>query len=121
MIDLCAIRKLQTALKAFEDRLKEETGLSMNDAMCLCAITKGIREPGSLARELELSPSRLTRILDDLETRGFVDRRESEKSRRHTETRLTERGRELVARYRNAGIELPEELAFAKEMNESDH
>ena len=52
MIDLCAIRRLQTALRTFEEELKAKTGLSFNDALLLCAVNKGIREPRALAREI---------------------------------------------------------------------
>ena len=50
MIDLCAIRRLQTTLRTFEKHLKDETGLSFNDALLLCAVNKGVTEPGLLAK-----------------------------------------------------------------------
>lgn len=112
MIDLCAIRKLQSALKKFEDTLKVETGLSLNDALCLCAISKNIKEPGQLARELELSPSRLTRILDALESRGLITRMLSDTDRRNISVFLSKKGESLVHAYKCADIEIPEELSF---------
>lgn len=114
MIDLCSIRKIQTALRKFEDTLKTETGLSLNDAMCLCAIAKGIHEPGQLAREIELSPSRLTRILDALEERKLVSRKLSDGDRRSIEVHMTKTGERLVEKYKCSGIEMPEELAFTQ-------
>lgn len=115
MIDLCAIRKIQTALRQFEDQLRVETGLSLNDALCLCAIDKGINEPGQIAREMELSPSRLTRILDALEGRNLVERRIADGDRRNISVRLTYSGREMLGKYHCSGIELPEALVFARE------
>jgi DNA-binding MarR family transcriptional regulator len=114
MIDLCSIRKLQTAIKIFEDTLKKETGLTLNEAMCLCALYKGIEEPGLLARELELSPSRLTRILDALEQRSFITRGRSEADRRSVPVTLTVTGAKLVKKYRSSDICLPEDLAFTQ-------
>lgn len=114
MIDLCSIRKLQTAIKLFEDTLREETGLSLNEAMCLCALYKGIAEPGMLARELELSPSRLTRILDALERRSFISRGRSEEDRRSVPVTLTKSGAKIVEKYRSSDIGLPEALAFTQ-------
>lgn len=115
MIDLCSIRKIQTALRRFEETLKAETGLSLNDALCLCSINKGIQEPGLLAREMELSPSRLTRILDVLEGRGLITRKLSDTDRRNISVVMTEKGAELIENYQCAGIEIPEELAFTQQ------
>ncbi len=115
MIDLCSIRKIQSALKRFEDNLKIETGLSLNDALCLCSIHKGIQEPGLLAKELDLSPSRLTRILDALEERKFIARKLSDEDRRSISVLLTKQGEKIINTYKCAGIEIPSELAFTQE------
>lgn len=111
VIDLCGIRKIQTALRHFEDTLRNETGLSLNDAMCLCAVSKGIQEPGSIAREMELSPSRLTRILDALETRSLVERKTADGDRRSVLVTLTPSGREVLNTYECANLDIPDVLA----------
>ncbi len=113
MVDLCSIRKVQTALRRFEESLKAQTGLSLNDAMCLCAIEKGFIEPGRLADRLELSPSRLTRVLDSLEARKLVRRASSKDDRRGVVVSLTDGGKRLIERFECADIELPQELANA--------
>ena len=114
MIDLCAIRRLQTSLRTFEKQLKEETGLSFNDALLLCAVNKGIVEPGLLALELELSPSRLTRILDSLESRDLTKRELSSVDRRSMLVTLTHTGKQMVEQYSCSGITLPADLAFTQ-------
>ncbi len=117
MIDLCAIRKLQTSLRTFEDQLKEQTGLSFNDALLLCAVNKGIYEPGSLAKELELSPSRLTRILDSLESRDLIKRTLSSMDRRSLTVALTETGKDMVKTYSCSELHIPQELLFTQATN----
>jgi len=117
MIDLCAIRKLQTSLRNFEDQLKQQTGLSFNDALLLCAVNKGICEPSALAKELELSPSRLTRILDSLENRKLVQRTLSIMDRRSLTVALTETGSEMVQTYSCSELNLPNELQFTQSPN----
>jgi DNA-binding MarR family transcriptional regulator len=112
MIDLCSVRKLQNAIKELETTLKKDTGLSLNDAMCLCSISRGIREPGLLARELDLSPSRLSRILDSLETRNLVTRSLSDKDRRSISVQLTSYGDALIIQYRCAQEAVPDILSF---------
>jgi len=115
MIDLCSIRKIQSAIRQFEDALKEETGLSLNDAMCLCAIERGIGEPGQLAIRLELSPSRLTRVLDGLDSRKLITRRISDSDRRGIAVNLTKQGEKIIEKYKCADIELPDALAFTQD------
>jgi len=118
MLDLRSIRKIQSALKRFEDNLKTETGLSLNDALCLCSINRGIQEPGLLAQELDLSPSRLTRILNDLDERKYITRKISDGDRRGISVLLTRQGEKIVTTYKCSGIDIPEELAFTqKETN----
>lgn len=115
MIDLCSIRKIQSAFRQFEETLHAETGLSLNDAITLCSVSKGIREPGMLARELDLSPSRLTRILDALETRGLITRSLSPSDRRSLTVSLTDTGAKLVKKYKCTKIEIPQELLFTQQ------
>ncbi|MDI9429149.1 MAG: MarR family transcriptional regulator [Spirochaetota bacterium] len=114
MIDLCAIRRLQTALRTFEEELKAKTGLSFNDALLLCAVNKGISEPRALARELELSPSRLTRVLDSLEARTLITRSLSDSDRRSLTVTLTEAGSAMVQEYSCSEIVLPQALHFTQ-------
>ena len=115
MLNLCAIRRLQSDMRSFEERLKDETGLSFNDALLLCAVEKGIVEPSALAKELDLSPSRLTRVIDSLEGRSLVQRTLSITDRRSLVISLTEAGEELVLAYNCCELQIPEELAFTQE------
>jgi DNA-binding MarR family transcriptional regulator len=115
MIDLCSIRKIQRALRRFEETLEGETGLTLNEAMCLCATSKGMNEPGHLARELDLSPSRLSRVLEALEGKKLIARKISESDRRGITVTLTRTGKSAIEKYRCADIEIPEELAFTQQ------
>lgn len=114
MIDLCALRKIQSALKQYEEQLRADTGLSLNEALCLCSINRGFQEPGLIAREMDLSPSRLTRILDGLEEHLLVERKMGDGDRRNISVSLTYSGRELLMKYKCSEIDLPEVLAFSQ-------
>ena len=114
MIDLCSIRRIQTALRRFEQSLRETTGLTLNEAFCLCTLKNSILEPGQIARELELSPSRLSRVLDALEQRKLVARSISPEDRRNIVVSLTKMGTELVDKYQHSSIDLPEALLFTQ-------
>lgn len=114
MVDLCALRKIQTALKQYEDQLRDDTGLSLNEALCLCSVSRGFQEPGLIAREMELSPSRLTRILDALEERRLVERKMGDGDRRSVSVNLTYSGRELLMKYKCSDSNIPDALAFTQ-------
>lgn len=113
MYDLCDLRRLVLDLHHVEQELKETTGLSLNEALCLCQADKGVNDPGKLAAELELSPSRLSRILDSLQNRGLLGRRISQKDRRIIAVELTEEGRRMILTLHSAHIALPRHLEKA--------
>lgn len=115
MYDLCDLRRLVLDLREFEESLKEQTGLTLNDALCLCQTGKGNLDPSSLANELQLSPSRLSRILDSLETRGFLTRSISEADRRTILINLTAEGQKMVETLHCTKISIPHHLEKAIE------
>ena len=114
MIDLCSIRRIQTSLRRFEQILRESTGLTLNEAFCLCVLKKEVHEPGLIARELELSSSRLSRVLDSLEGKGLIIRTISSKDRRNISVSLTKTGMKVIEKYQRSSIELPDELQFTQ-------
>lgn len=113
MTDLCDIRKLLLDLKHMEENLVEQTGLSLNEALCLCGTSRGVREPGKLAKEMEISPSRLSRILDSLTKRGLIDRAISAEDRRSISIALTQEGTAMVKALHCTELEIPDHLAVA--------
>ena len=116
LYDLCDLRRLVLDLRHFEQTLKDTTALSLNEALCLCQTGKGKGDPGSLSEELELSPSRLSRILDSLERRGLLIRTMSPDDRRAVSIHLTEAGAQLVATLRCTDIAIPHHLEEAIEI-----
>ena len=74
------------------------------DGVLLCIVTA--QDPvlaKDICRMLELSPGRVTNILNVLEKRGYIAKEQSEEDRRKVYIRLTEKGREhIVERYQVA-------------------
>lgn len=122
MYDLCDLRKLIVDLRHFEEELKASTSLSLNEALCLCQAHKGKQDPGGLADELDLSPSRLSRILDTLEKRCLIERSLATADKRAVVVSLTEEGERLVRQLHCTEIPLPGHLEQAIEtMHEPMH
>ena len=115
MYDLCDIRQIMVDLRHFEESLKKETNLSLNEALCLCQTGKGTNEPGMLAKELELSPSRLSRIIEALEQRGLVERTISVNDRRGVSLHLTTQGETVVEQLHCTQIDIPPHMEKAIE------
>jgi DNA-binding MarR family transcriptional regulator len=115
MHDLCDVRKLVMDLRRFEEDLKRTTDLSLNEALCLCQAHQGKDDPGTLATELELSPSRLSRILDSLEKRAFIVRSICADDRRTVDIQLTPEGIAMVRQLHCTEIPIPEHLEKAIE------
>lgn len=108
MIDFCNLRKLINDLSKIDEELKAEQGLSFSQASLLCAISMGFGEPGVLSKEVGLSPSRTTRILDFLEKEGFIERSINEHSRRNVDVRLTAKGKLVKENLNSSKITLPD-------------
>jgi DNA-binding MarR family transcriptional regulator len=102
-------------LQNFEEKLRKETDLSLNEALCLCQADKGIQEPTALARELSLSPSRLTRILNSLESKGLIERTIGLEDRRNIALRVTHEGNTVVHKLHCSTITMPTHIEKAIE------
>ncbi len=112
-IDLCSIRTILADLKVIEEKVKEETDLSLNEALCLCQHYKGRNDPSTLAKEMVLSPSRMTRILDSLSQKGYIERIQSEEDRRSVTVHVTAKGKELTDTLHALTITIPSYLIEA--------
>ncbi len=108
MYDLCCLREILLDVKQIEETLKRETSLTLNEALCLCQNEKGHTDPSSLAKELSLSPSRMTRILDSLYKGGYIHRRQDEIDRRITHITMTSKGKESVKKLHSLTLDLPD-------------
>lgn len=81
-------------------RLQAEHGLSANDYQTLELLSRldgHCAKQAVLGRELQLTPSGVTRLLAGLERDGFVERVASPTDRRATFTRLTDAGAARLA------------------------
>jgi DNA-binding MarR family transcriptional regulator len=80
------------------------------EALCLCSVSGGCTLAGDLGEEVTLSPSRLSRVLGALETKGLLERTRRKDDKRTWDLALTAEGAALVARMRDGEIELPVEI-----------
>lgn len=109
MIDLCAIRSLKQFLDEIEQHIRANASVALNEAYCLCAIEEGTTEPSQLARLIGLSPSRLSRILESLESKHLLRRNIADHDRRAIVVSLTDLGKETIQNIHNLNLPLTNE------------
>lgn len=79
---------VECASEAFADR-----DISFMQWIALMKLREGAATPGDLCREMRHDTGALTRLLDQLEERGYVARERSQKDRRVVRLQLTPAGR----------------------------
>jgi len=94
-----------------EARLAEEHGLFQAEFRCLRLF--GFDESlnnTQISKRMKLSASRLTRIIDGLEKRGYMQREIDQKDRRNMRVFLSRRGKILTNKLNKAFIDLHSEI-----------
>src|SRR3954470_18533928 len=94
-------RRMRQAVDA-EMRLIGLTEATWRPLMYVRSLGDGVRQK-ELATALSIEGPSLVRLLDSLERRGFIERREEESDRRARGIHLTRAGRELAVRAAKLG------------------
>lgn len=103
--DLSAFLPYQLAVassrmsKGFADRYRAEFGLTMPEWRVLAHLAQSdavsVRE---IHARVDMDKSKVSRAAARLETQGLIEKRENPDDRRLLDMRLTDKGRELIAR-----------------------
>jgi DNA-binding MarR family transcriptional regulator len=94
------LRASATTTKLLSAELQEEHGLTLSDYEALLVLSRAEdarMKRVDLARNLMLTPSGVTRLLQGLEDAGFVERASCETDLRITYAQLTDAGRDKLA------------------------
>jgi DNA-binding MarR family transcriptional regulator len=94
-----------------EARLAEEHGLHQSEFKCLRLF--GLDESlnnKEIAKRMKLSESRLTRIVDGLEKRGYMKREIDQTDRRNMRVYLSRRGKILTNKLNKAYVDIHSEI-----------
>lgn len=87
--------------------------------MNLVALADGPSQQ-EIGRQMELDPSGLIATIDELEERGWLERRQSERDRRRNALHLTAAGKEKLGQGRAAARKRAEELTAPLSTRERD-
>jgi DNA-binding MarR family transcriptional regulator len=95
---IASVRRIIRAVDVFSTKLKDRFGLTSSQITCLEYIDyKGACPISAISKALQLSPSMLTNIIDQLEYRHYIQRVRSEQDRRVILIELTDTGREVLS------------------------
>ena len=103
-----------------ESRLAKQHNLFEAEFKCL-RLMSSEENPNNkeIAEKMNLSPSRITRIMDGLIKKGYMFREINPADRRNMVLSLSKRGKNLTTRLNNAFIDVHEDIL--REIDDSQH
>ena len=118
MLDLCGLRNLICDINDTEKHMKTELGLTINEAAILCAINEGFKSNSNLAKNMNLSVSRISRLISATENKGFIFRKVEKDDKRGITFNLTKKGINTLFKLKHCESCLPKYIEKAiKERN----
>lgn len=118
------MRELFRALSDLESHLLQAHGVSLNEAMVLCAIGKEQVAARTIVERTGLTPSHASKVIRAVEERNLLVRTLGEKDKREMYFSLTDEAFRCLKGIRDEGVEVPEILqplfaAYTDESSES--
>ena len=103
MNTICKMRDIYKALSIFETAFEEVYGISLNEAMVLCALREAGKEITStaIAERTEMAPSHTSKVIRAVEDKGLIRRALGE---------VTEAGKKRLNELDLDKVEIPEML-----------
>lgn len=112
--------KLLANCQEKEARLAENYGLTQSEFRCLRLFNKNdVLNNKQVAERMNLSPSRLTRIIDGLVAKDYIIRQIEPADRRNMKVELSKRGKVIVQKLNDAYVKIHQEIL--EDINKSQH
>lgn len=112
MNTICKMRDIYKALSIFETAFEEVYGISLNEAMVLCALREAGKEITStaIAERTEMAPSHTSKVIRTVEDKGLIRRALGEVDKRQMYFSLTEAGKKRLNELDLDKVKIPEML-----------
>ena len=112
MNTICKMRDIYKALSIFETAFEKVYGISLNEAMVLCALREAGKEITStaIAERTEMAPSHTSKVIRAVEDKGLIRRALGEVDKRQMYFILTEAGKKRLNELDLDKVEIPEML-----------
>lgn len=98
MEKLCKIRNIQRCVTHFELDFEKQYGISLNEGMVLCSLSKKSElSSGEIGDLLALTSSNTSKVINSAEKKGLIKRVIGTKDKRQMFFTLTEQGSSLLS------------------------
>lgn len=109
MEPICKLKDLYKALYNFEKSFAEKNGITINEGMLLCCLKDGSSKAANeLCDFVGLSNSRVSRIINTVEEKGYIVREMGVTDKRKMIFTLTDLGKAKTEEMQAAGIDFSE-------------
>lgn len=107
MEQICQLKDIYKVLYHFEKEFAENNGITINEGMLLCCLKDGKpRSANELCDFVGLSNSRVSRVINTVETKGYIVREIGVKDKRQMIFSLTELGRQKIKEMQKQGMDV---------------
>lgn len=97
MEQICKLKDIYKALYNFEKEFAEKNRITINEGMILCCLKDGKpRAANELYDFVGLSHSRVSRVINTVEKKGYIEREMGTKDKRQMIFTLSEQGKKKV-------------------------
>jgi len=101
------MRELMKALSDFETQLMENHGVTLNEAMTLCAVGDECITASVISERTGLRPSHTSKVVSSLESKKYVIRKLGKQDKRQMYLSLSTRGKECLSRIKVHAFDIP--------------
>lgn len=101
------MRELMKALSDFESQLMENHGVTLNEAIALCAIGDECVAASVISERTGLRPSHTSKVISSLESKKHVIRKLGKQDKRQMYLSLSASGKECLAKIRVHVFDIP--------------
>lgn len=107
MEPICRLKDIYKALYNFEKEFAEQNGITINEGMLLCCLKDGKpKSANELCDFVGLSNSRVSRVINAVEEKGYINREMGTTDRRQMIFTLTESGKTKTQTMQAQGMDL---------------
>ena len=111
MEKLCKIRDIQRSVIAFEQQFEKRYGISLNEGMVLCSLTKHDKlSSGELGELLGLTSSNISKVISSVENKGYIERSMGKEDKRQMYFSLSKDGLKLISSISCKDVDIPDTL-----------
>ena len=107
---ICVMRELLTALSYLEKELTDSHGVTLNEAMVLCALGNEHVTASDIANRTGMLPSHTSKVIGALERERLVERQLGKQDKRKIYLSLTKEGKSRLERIKVHKFDIPDLL-----------